>query len=390
MRNPLRRGRASAKGSREAASWFAGGTNGQERWFLAEEEFARALSLERRRVERSRKLLLLMLLDARSVLEGPDAREALSNIFSTLSESTRETDMRGWYKKSSIIGIIFTEIAESEKSLIASAVLNRIKAHLQSSLNEVRAQCIAVSLHFFPEDWVSRPPEAEASRALHPDFFRNGDSKKRARFLKRIIDVAGSSLALLVLCPLFALLALLIKLTSKGPVIFRQERVGERGRIFECLKFRSMHAVNDPSIHKEYVRKLISGSRSSNSAEGEAGIAYKIKDDPRVTPVGRFLRRTSLDELPQFWNVLKAEMSLVGPRPAIPYEIESYDLWHRRRVLDVKPGITGLWQVCGRSRTTFDQMVRLDLRYAGSWSIWLDLKILLRTPRAVLSGEGAY
>jgi exopolysaccharide biosynthesis polyprenyl glycosylphosphotransferase len=390
VKNLLFRGRAGASASRETAPWFWGNGNGHDGWFLAEEQFARALSLERRRVERSRKLLLLMLLDASSVLSGPEARDALSSILSTLSSSTRETDMRGWYKKSSIIGIIFTEIAEPEKSLIASAVLNRITNHLQNSLSEASAQRIAITLNFFPEDWVSRRPGSKANGESQPDLFRDGDSKKSARLLKRIVDVAGSSLALLVLAPLLGLIALLIKLTSKGPVFFRQERVGDRGRIFQCFKFRSMHAVNDPSIHKEYVRRLISGRRTSKSGPGEAGAVYKIKHDPRVTPFGRFLRRTSLDELPQFWNVLKGEMSLVGPRPAIPYEIESYDLWHRRRVLDVKPGITGLWQVCGRSRTTFDEMVRLDLRYAGSWSIWLDLKILLRTPRAVLSGEGAY
>jgi exopolysaccharide biosynthesis polyprenyl glycosylphosphotransferase len=386
VKSPLFRGRANAA-SKGAVPWFAGSANGHDGWFLTEDEFGRALSLERRRVERSRKLLLLMLLDASSVLEGPDARDALSTILSTLSSSTREIDMRGWYKNRSIIGIIFTEIPEAEKSLIATAVLNRITNHLQSNLNEARAQRIVISLNFFPEDWVSRRPGSKANGDVHSDPFNNGDSKKPARAFKRIIDVAGSSLALIVLSPLLGLVALLIKLTSKGPVIFRQKRVGVRGRIFECFKFRSMHAVNDPSIHKEYVRKLISGPRTP---KGEAGAVYKIKHDPRVTPFGRFLRRTSIDELPQFWNVLKGEMSLVGPRPAIPYEIESYDLWHRRRVLDVKPGITGLWQVCGRSRTTFDEMVRLDLRYAGSWSIWLDLKILLRTPRAVFSGEGAY
>jgi lipopolysaccharide/colanic/teichoic acid biosynthesis glycosyltransferase len=117
---------------------------------------------------------------------------------------------------------------------------------------------------------------------------------------------------------------------------------------------------------------------------------YKITDDPRVTRVGRFLRKTSLDELPQFWNVLKGEMSLVGPRPPIPYELESYRTWHKRRILEVKPGITGLWQIYGRSRTTFDEMVRLDLRYARTWNLFLDLKILVQTPRAMFSGEGAY
>ncbi len=117
---------------------------------------------------------------------------------------------------------------------------------------------------------------------------------------------------------------------------------------------------------------------------------YKLTNDPRITRIGGFLRKTSFDEIPQFLNVLRGEMSLVGPRPPIPYEVESYDIWHRRRLLGVKPGITGLWQVAGRSRTTFDEMVRLDLQYAKSWSFWLDLKILLQTPRAVVAGDGAY
>src|SRR5881628_2147841 len=144
-----------------------------------------------------------------------------------------------------------------------------------------------------------------------------------------------------------------------------------------------MYVNNDPAIHKDYVRNLI--QKKVNGCGG----TYKIKDDPRITSLGRILRKSSLDELPQFINVLKGEMSLVGPRPPIPYELESYRTWHRRRVLDVKPGITGLWQVKGRSRTSFDDMVRLDLRYAGTWSPWLDIKILLQTPRAAFFGEGA-
>ena len=119
-------------------------------------------------------------------------------------------------------------------------------------------------------------------------------------------------------------------------------------------------------------------------------MVFKIVNDPRVTPLGHFLRRSSLDEFPQFWNVLRGEMSLVGPRPPLPYEVARYKRWHRRRVLEAKPGITGLWQVTGRSRTTFDEMVRLDLRYARSYSLWTDLKILLATPRAVCSGKGAH
>jgi lipopolysaccharide/colanic/teichoic acid biosynthesis glycosyltransferase len=148
-----------------------------------------------------------------------------------------------------------------------------------------------------------------------------------------------------------------------------------------------MYFANDSTIHKEYVTRYIAG----RTKKQDKGIAiYKITNDPRVTPIGRLLRRTSLDELPQFFNVLCGEMSLVGPRPPVPYEFAAYDSWHRTRLLAVKPGITGLWQVEGRSRVEFDDMVRLDLRYASAWSLWLDIKILLKTPKAVLVGEGAF
>jgi lipopolysaccharide/colanic/teichoic acid biosynthesis glycosyltransferase len=166
--------------------------------------------------------------------------------------------------------------------------------------------------------------------------------------------------------------------------------VGQYGKKFTFLKFRTMHAHNNSSIHEDYVRRFISGKVNSRISDRGQPPVYKLVHDPRVTRLGRFLRKTSLDELPQFINVLKGEMSLVGPRPPIPYECDVYDLWHRRRVLEAKPGITGLWQVNGRSKTTFDEMVRLDLRYARSWSLWLDLKILLKTPQAVLFGEGAF
>jgi lipopolysaccharide/colanic/teichoic acid biosynthesis glycosyltransferase len=184
------------------------------------------------------------------------------------------------------------------------------------------------------------------------------------------------------------IIALAIKASSKGPVFFRQQRVGQYGQRFTFLKFRSMHIDNDPSVHKQYVTKLIAGQAERSNGNGES--VYKLTNDERVTRAGALLRRKSLDELPQFLNVLKGDMSLVGPRPAIPYEVAAYQTWHRRRVLEVKPGITGMCQVGGRSRVKFDEMVRLDLRYAKSWSPWLDIKILMLTPRAVLMGEGAY
>ena len=202
------------------------------------------------------------------------------------------------------------------------------------------------------------------------------------------MDICGSAAALAILSPAFLVLAGLVKLTSEGPVFFRQQRVGRYGLNFEFLKFRSMYVSTDAAIHKEYVRNFIAGKTAS--ADGSKKTVYKLVNDPRVTWIGKFMRRTSLDEIPQFWNVLCGEMSLVGPRPPIPYEIEAYDIWHRRRLLESRPGITGLCQVQGRSRTTFDEMVRLDLQYSRMWSPMLDVKILLQTPRAVFSGDGAY
>jgi lipopolysaccharide/colanic/teichoic acid biosynthesis glycosyltransferase len=183
--------------------------------------------------------------------------------------------------------------------------------------------------------------------------------------------------------PLFVILAILVKLTSRGPVLFCQKRVGRYGKEFNFYKFRTMYTGNDPRIHQEYVTKLIAGDLNESSG------VYKIVNDPRITPVGRFLRKSSLDELPQFFNILKNDMSLVGPRPPLPYEFERYQTWHKRRVLELKPGLTGLWQVEGRSRTTFDEMVRMDLRYAIERSLWVDVKIILQTPSAMFSGRGA-
>ena len=204
------------------------------------------------------------------------------------------------------------------------------------------------------------------------------------------MDFMGSLCGLAILSPLLVTLAIAVKLTSKGPIFFRQQRVGQYGRPFTFLKFRSMYTANNHAVHQDYVKKFIAGAHTGGQAADAKTPTFKLTNDPRITPLGRVLRKTSLDELPQLINVLRGEMSLVGPRPPIPYEVEYYDIWHKRRFLAVKPGITGLWQVNGRSRTTFDEMVRLDLQYAKSWSLALDIKILLQTPRAIFSGEGAY
>ncbi|HEY6189723.1 MAG TPA: sugar transferase [Pyrinomonadaceae bacterium] len=209
-----------------------------------------------------------------------------------------------------------------------------------------------------------------------------------ARILKRLSDLIIASVALTILSPVWLVIALLIKLDSKGPVFYKQERVGMDGRIFLFYKFRSMRMGSDDTPHREYQQRYISGSPEANLGDQEQPV-YKLVTDSRVTRVGRVLRRLSLDELPQLLNVLRGDMSVVGPRPPIPYEVEAYDLWHRKR-LDMKPGLTGLWQVSGRNRLSFEEMVRLDLYYIENWSLLLDLKIILRTLPVMLRGDDAY
>lgn len=196
--------------------------------------------------------------------------------------------------------------------------------------------------------------------------------------LKRLVDVTASGLGLLLLSPLFGLVALAIRLESPGPVLFKQKRVGRWGQLFIMWKFRSMYI--DAEARKAELMK-------ENEMQG--GVIFKMKDDPRVTRVGRVIRKTSLDELPQLWNVLVGDMSLVGPRPPVPAEVDQYSLADRRR-LEVIPGITCIWQVSGRSNIPFDQQVELDVQYIESQSFWTDIKILLKTVPALLFGTGAY
>jgi exopolysaccharide biosynthesis polyprenyl glycosylphosphotransferase len=209
-----------------------------------------------------------------------------------------------------------------------------------------------------------------------------------ARFLKRASDLLIAVTAAVLLAPLWLLIALLIKLDSRGPVFYKQERVGMDGRVFLFYKFRSMQAGSDDERHREFQRKYIKGEAESNLGDADRP-AYKLRGDERVTRLGRILRKTSLDELPQLFNVLRGDMSVVGPRPPIPYEVESYELWHRKR-LDMKPGITGLWQVSGRNRLPFDEMVRMDLYYIENWSLLLDVRIILQTLPVMWRGEDAY
>ena len=219
----------------------------------------------------------------------------------------------------------------------------------------------------------SRPAPSRATP--HPGFY--------AEHGKRLLDLAVATAVLIVAAPVMAAIALAIKLDSRGPIIFAQDRVGKDGALFHVFKFRTMQLANDESIHAEYVRRLI-----TQNAAPAPGASLKLQHDPRVTRVGRLLRRSSLDELPQFVNVLLGEMSVVGPRPDVPYAVAAYPpAWHAR--FAVLPGITGLWQVEARNRVSYEQMIQLDLDYCRRQSLALDLRLMVRTPLVMLTGSGA-
>jgi exopolysaccharide biosynthesis polyprenyl glycosylphosphotransferase len=359
--------------------------------FHPEPGFDRLLYLERKRTERSRRPFLLLLLNVETLIPGSGKESFIRNLETTLSSSVRETDIKGWYEQGKVMGIILTEL-NSIDEVVQDKILLKIQDRLVQTLGSEAVEKIRVSYHAFPESYQGNGGGREwFNTSLYPEATKQPARGKVPLFAKRVLDITGSFLGLVVLFPFFLAIALAIKLTSRGPVLFKQERLGQWGKAFTFLKFRSMYVNNDESSHKEYVSKLINGGNGVSAASGRKGgkVVYKMTSDRRITPLGRILRKTSLDELPQFINVLKGEMSLVGPRPPIPYEYEIYDIWHRNRVRTMKPGITGLWQVDGRSKTSFDNMVRLDLRYVQNWSFWLDVKILFKTVKAVLCTSGA-
>jgi lipopolysaccharide/colanic/teichoic acid biosynthesis glycosyltransferase len=356
---------------------------------LSKNALERMIAIERKRTERSKEPFLLMLLEA-GIPQGSEKEgKALNRMVSALLSSTRETDVIGWYKDRTTVGVIFTGLGMNDKNTILSTILSRVSTTLRDRLTSDQFSQVSISFHFFPDDWDHDKSGRPSNPALYPDLMIHGNSKRTLSGVKRAMDIAGSAFMLILCAPLLLIIAMTVKVTSKGPALFKQQRVGQYGQSFTFLKFRSMYIDNDHSIHKEYVTKLIASKADPEPLHEDGKAVYKLTNDCRITRVGKILRRTSLDELPQLFNVLRGEMSLVGPRPAIPYELAAYQTWHRRRVLEVKPGLTGLWQVTGRSRVKFDDMVRLDLRYATFWSPWVDFKILMRTPLAVIKGAGA-
>jgi len=360
--------------------------------FHIEDDFIEILSRERKRSKRSKKPFCLVLLNMEKIICINSAQEKIRTIISLLGENTREIDIKGWYKQDAVIGVICIEIEERDiytaKNVISDRINNNLKVHLFPELLNM----IKITYHIFPEKLDGNEQNNSPQSMFYPELSTITLANMADRLIKRTVDIIGSIIGLIIFSPLFLIIPVLIKLSSKGPVFFKQQRVGQFGKNFTFLKFRSMYINNDATLHREYVTKLIEGN--TNCAQtgdiDEKSPVYKIKSDPRITPIGRYLRKSSLDELPQFLNVLIGNMSIVGPRPPIPYEFEKYEIWHRERLLKMKPGITGLWQVKGRSSTSFDDMVRLDVRYIREWSPWLDTIILLKTPWVVLTGKGAY
>jgi lipopolysaccharide/colanic/teichoic acid biosynthesis glycosyltransferase len=361
---------------------------------LDEALFTHALAREQRRAERFEESFVLVRITLPERLN--DTRRA--QLIEALAVSARETDIIGWCEQHAVLGLIRAHVGHEPLDgsvSLASVVQQEWSAALAAG---TLAGC-SIRLDVYSPMVDSNPAPVERPQR------RSRFGELTTRVAKRLLDIAGSAALLAVLSPVFFVVAALIKWTSKGPVFFRQERVGQHAKPFTMLKFRTMRVDAGHELHQQYVSQFIQNGQAKSAeaktaeaktvdtkpaGESSSQPVFKIVNDPRVTPLGHFLRRSSLDELPQFWNVLIGEMSLVGPRPPLPYEVKVYKRWHRRRLFVAKPGITGLWQVTGRSRTTFDEMVRLDIRYAKNPSVWTDVKILLATPRAVISGNGAH
>ena len=345
--------------------------------FLSRAQFLNCLQSEKRRSDRSKSPTSIILFSM-----GENTKKAEENrkdFYKYINRVTRETDIKGFVDED-MIGLI---LPDTDRKGVQTCVkkISQGNGHVLYSV---------VSATYPDTIFQKLIDEAEIQPDLFPlDLDREIRAYVFKLFFKRVLDIVGSIIGLIFFSPIFLMIALAIKLDSPGPIIFKQMRLGKSGEKFKLYKFRSMYENADDLVHREYITNLIGGNLDKiNQGDGEKPI-FKMKADERITKVGKIIRKLSLDELPQFMNVLRGEISLVGPRPPIPYEIEKYEPWHLRRILEMKPGITGLWQVGGRNTTTFNDMVRMDLRYIKNWTLGLDLKILMKTMLVVFRPSGA-
>jgi len=345
--------------------------------FFYDSFFIEQLRLEKLRAQRSKSTLSIVLLTLDKEREGEFID--MVDVLNIVRKKIRATDISGFVNHKTI-GILLPDTNERGAKEICAKLIDGDKEPQFSATTSI-----------YPDDIFESLAKTGSIRPnVFPfDLESSIDDLWFKLLLKRGVDIVGSIVGIFALMPVMLITALAIKATSPGPVIFKQIRLGKQGIPFIFYKFRSMHVNMDDQIHREYIRDLIKGDNAKINQGDAEDPFYKLKDDPRITNVGRFIRKTSIDELPQFFNVLKGDMSLVGPRPPLAYEAEKYQTWHLRRILEMKPGITGLWQVEGRSKTDWDDSVRLDIRYIQNWSLLMDLKILLKTVGVVLKCRGA-
>jgi lipopolysaccharide/colanic/teichoic acid biosynthesis glycosyltransferase len=352
-----------------------------------EDLFKDTVTRERKRTDRS-GLAMVMLLIGVEDSRRENKSALFAGIANVLSAIKSDIDIFGWFERASIMGLIVPEIDTANLASTCERLESKFRKEITNRFGANLTERLSIRLRVYPEPQQLGEEELQiVDPFLYPELQAQQDRFATFQVVKRGMDIFGSLALLLILLPLLLVIAGLVKLSSRGPVLFRQVRIGQMMKPFMICKFRTMYANADHGIHRNYVSWFVTSS--GKRQDQDKNKIFKLTSDPRITPIGRFLRNTSLDELPQLWNVLRGEMSLVGPRPPLWYEVQQYKPWHRHRVLEAKPGITGLWQVTGRSRTTFDEMVRLDLRYARGQSLWADIKILLATPAAVIMGKGA-
>jgi lipopolysaccharide/colanic/teichoic acid biosynthesis glycosyltransferase/GGDEF domain-containing protein len=344
---------------------------------LHTKQLLRELHREKRRAERSGAPLSMVLYRVQATSSRSDRQT--DQFVEMLHRSKRATDVVGHLGKDHIAVLCPDTSADGMHGFMKK--VDELASRLQ----------FAGVAATYPDDLFDKVASGGGLEPLlQPYLALDFDTATESGYvLKRTLDILGAALLLVLLAPLMLLVAAAISFTSRGPVIFKQTRMGKGCLPFTFYKFRSMRTNADDSVHREFVAKLIQAGNSSSTDSNAKPAAYKLQADPRITGIGRFIRKTSIDELPQLFNVLKGDMSLVGPRPPIPYEAAQYQPWHLRRMMALRPGLTGIWQVEGRSRVPFNEMVRMDLRYIRECSLLLDLKIILKTVVVVFRGDGA-
>jgi len=331
------------------------------------EDFHKVLKRERFRADRNNHEFSLIVFDVGALKKNMGAARHFIDI---LTSRVRISDEVGLYDKRRL-AVLLPDTSSRGAQVLADKVCREIP----TSASYPEYECFTYT---YPSQKRFVVNSFSMSNRFEKDVNIKIATGHKTPLWKRAIDIIFASIFLLALSPLLVLVAIMIKMVSSGPVFFKQKRVGRSGKTFTMYKFRTMNVNNNTAVHHEYLKDLINGdSKREKPME-------KLKNDSRIIPMGKFFRKTCIDELPQFINVLRGEMSLVGPRPCIPYEAEEYLCWHARR-FDIIPGLTGLWQVSGKNNTTFKEMIRLDIEYAVRRSFLLDIKILLKTPMVVLS-----